>query len=201
MDQKISALTADTLPATGDLLPIVNVGAGSTQKITLSTIITFIAAAVKTLTNTTFDTAGTGNVFKIAGTAISAITGTGSNVLATSPTITTPTLAGPTVNSTVQVVSVMAAQAINGALSNIFTRTLAASETFTQSGFVAGQCFMVEVKQGSGTTYTVTWFSGISWVTSGGTAPVQTTTTNGITVYGFRCTGTNTFLGYLVSTQ
>jgi hypothetical protein len=45
-------------------------------------------ATTDTLTNKTFDTAGTGNVFKIAGTQISANTGTGSNVLATSPTVT-----------------------------------------------------------------------------------------------------------------
>ena len=46
-------------------------------------------ATTDTLTNKTFDTAGTGNVFKINGTQITANTGTGSNVLATSPTITT----------------------------------------------------------------------------------------------------------------
>lgn len=40
-----------------------------------------------TLTNKTFDTAGTGNVFKINGTTISANTGTGSNVLNTSPNL------------------------------------------------------------------------------------------------------------------
>lgn len=47
-------------------------------------------------TNTTFDTAGTGNVFKINGTQITAVTGTGSAVLATSPSLTTPTLGAAT---------------------------------------------------------------------------------------------------------
>ena len=106
-----------------------------------------------------------------------------------------------TFTKTIQTVTAMAAQALDGSLGNVFTRTLAASETFTQSNFSTGQCFIVEVKQGSGTTYTVTWFSGITWVTSGATAPTQTTTTNGYTTYGFRCTGANTFLGYLVGTQ
>jgi len=101
----------------------------------------------------------------------------------------------------VQTVTAMGAQALDGSLGNVFTRTLANSETFTQSNFSAGQCFIVEVTQGSGTSYTVTWFSGVTWVTSGATAPVQTTTSSGITTYGFRCTGTNTFLGYLVGTQ
>lgn len=46
----------------------------------------------QTLTNKTYDTAGTGNVFKINGTQVSAITGTGSAVLATSPTLSTPNI-------------------------------------------------------------------------------------------------------------
>lgn len=41
-----------------------------------------------TLTGKTFDTAGSGNVFKINGTTISAVTGTGSAVLSASPTLT-----------------------------------------------------------------------------------------------------------------
>ncbi|NBP55131.1 hypothetical protein EBU71_01085, partial [bacterium] len=49
-------------------------------------------ATTDTLTNKTFDTAGTGNVFKINGTTITANTGTGNNVLATSPTLTTPVI-------------------------------------------------------------------------------------------------------------
>lgn len=44
---------------------------------------------VDTFTNKTFDTAGTGNVFRIAGVTLSAVTGSGSVVLATSPAITT----------------------------------------------------------------------------------------------------------------
>lgn len=148
-------------------------------------------ATTDTLTNKTFDTAGSGNVFKINGTTISSNTGTGSNVLATKPTFV----------GTIQTVTAMGAQALDGSTANVFTRTLAGSETFTQSNFSTGQCFMVEVKQGSGTTFTVTWFSGITWVTSGATAPVQTTTTNGFTTYGFRCTGSNTFLGYLIGTN
>lgn len=58
---------------------------------------TFVGqAATATFTNKTFDTAGTGNVFKINGVTISANTGTGSNVLATSPTLVTPVLGTPT---------------------------------------------------------------------------------------------------------
>jgi hypothetical protein len=106
-----------------------------------------------------------------------------------------------TVGKVIQTVTPMGAQALDGTLGNIFTRTLGASETFTQSGFSAGQCFMVVVKQGTGQTYTVTWFATVTWLTSGGTAPVQTTVSNGYTSYGFRCTGSNTFEGYLIATN
>jgi hypothetical protein len=56
-------------------------------------------ATTDTLTNKTFDTAGAGNSFKINGTAITANTGTGSNVLATSPTLTTPNIGAATCTS------------------------------------------------------------------------------------------------------
>lgn len=49
-------------------------------------------ATTDTLTNKTLDTAGAGNVLRINGTQVSAVTGTGSAVLATSPTLTTPTI-------------------------------------------------------------------------------------------------------------
>ena len=51
-------------------------------------------ASQDTFTNKTFDTAGSGNVFKINGTQISAITGTGSSVLATGPTLSLPVFGG-----------------------------------------------------------------------------------------------------------
>ena len=56
-------------------------------------------ATTDTLTNKTFDTAGTGNVFRINGTQITTNTGTGANVLATSPTLVTPTLGVATATS------------------------------------------------------------------------------------------------------
>lgn len=116
----------------------------------------------------------------------------------THKTLTSPVINTPTV---VQGVTAMAAQAIDGTAGPVFTRTLAGDETFTQSGFTTGRFFLVKVKQGNGTTYEITWFAGITWITSGGTAPTQTTTTNGYTSYGFQCTGEDTFDGYLVATQ
>lgn len=83
----------------------------------------------------------------------------------------------------------------------IFTLTMTGDTTFAISNVTAPYIFMVEVKQGSGTTYTNTWFSTVTWVTDGATAPVQTATTNGYTVYGFRALTASTFLGFLVGTN
>jgi hypothetical protein len=49
-------------------------------------------ATTDTFTNKTFDTAATGNVFKINGVQISTNTGSGANVLANSPSLVTPTI-------------------------------------------------------------------------------------------------------------
>lgn len=53
-------------------------------------------ATTDTLTNKTYDTAGTGNSFSINGLAATANTGTGAVVRATSPTLVTPLLGTPT---------------------------------------------------------------------------------------------------------
>lgn len=52
-------------------------------------------SSTQTLTSKTYDTAGSGNVFKVNGTAISDKTGSGKVVLDTSPTLTTPVLGTP----------------------------------------------------------------------------------------------------------
>jgi hypothetical protein len=56
-------------------------------------------ATTDTFTNKTFDTAGTGNSFKINGTSITAVTGTGAVVLANTPTLITPVLGVATATS------------------------------------------------------------------------------------------------------
>lgn len=91
---KISELTAATSVATTDEFEI-NAG-GTSKKATGQKVADLAASSTNTLTNKTFDTAGTGNSFKINGTAVSAVSGTGSAVLATSPTLTSPTIASTT---------------------------------------------------------------------------------------------------------
>lgn len=120
-----------------------------------------------------------------------------------SPTLTNAILNNPTINGSLQGVQTLTGTTPNIDLTgayNIFTLTMSGNTTWTATTNT-GKVFMVEVKQGAGTTYTNTWFAGITWVTSGATAPVQTATSNGYTTYGFRCTGANTYLGYLVGTN
>jgi hypothetical protein len=90
---KITELDAGTAATGAEKFPAVQ--SGSTVRLLLSQVLTYIAAATKTLTNTTFDTAGTGNSLSINGLAATANTGTGAVVRATSPTLVTPALGTP----------------------------------------------------------------------------------------------------------
>jgi len=89
-------------------------------------------ATTDTFTNKTYDTAGAGNVLKINGTTVSAITGTGSVVLATSPTLVTPTLGVATATS-INKVSI-SAPATSATLSIADGKTLTQNTTLTYSG-------------------------------------------------------------------
>ena len=101
-----NTLTAGSWTLTGTVAKTLTFNNSLTIAGTDATTITFQGtdtyvgrATTDTLTNKTFDTAGTGNSFKINGVAITANTGTGSNVLATSPALVTPTLGAATATS------------------------------------------------------------------------------------------------------
>ena len=194
---RLTKLWATDITVTNAIVGSVTLNAGTVTNATLATALTVNTGAVTLVGNV----AGSTLTLGAGASSISGIN-TGDQDLSAYAPLASPTFSGTqTMTKMVQTRTAMAAQALDGTLGNIFTRTLAASETFTQSGFSTNQCFIVKVKQGAGTTYTVTWFSGVTWITSGGVAPVQTITSNGYTTYGFICTGTNTFDGYLVSTQ
>lgn len=126
--------------------------------------------------------------------------GTDNQVLTASGGV--PTYTTPSYISTVTAVSgTTPTLNCSGNRNIIFTITLSGNTTYSISNAQAGQVIMVEATQGSGTTYANTWFSGITWVTIGATAPIQTTTSSGITTYGFRVLTSSTFLGYLVGTN
>ncbi len=89
-------------------------------------------ATTDVFTNKTFDTAGAGNVFKINGTSISAVTGSGSVVLATSPTLTTPALGVATATSINKVA--INAPATSAALTIADLRTFVVNKSLTLDG-------------------------------------------------------------------
>ena len=77
------------------LQPVTGALGSNTLSLPAETATLITAATTKTLTNTTYDTAATGNSFSINGVAATANTGTGSVVRATSPTLTAPALGTP----------------------------------------------------------------------------------------------------------
>lgn len=120
---EISVMTQKSALASGDNFLIEDSAASDGKKrTTAGNINTFVASATKTLTNTTYDTAGTGNSFSINGVAATANTGTGAVARATSPTFVTPVLGAAT------------ATTINGAgLTGSATVTANAALTVTQA--------------------------------------------------------------------
>lgn len=85
---KLSAIAGAGAIAGADT--IVGVQSGTTDvQYTYTNAAAFYAAATNTLTNKTYDTAGAGNVFKINGTGITSVTGTGGVVLSSAPVLTT----------------------------------------------------------------------------------------------------------------
>jgi hypothetical protein len=86
---------------------------------------------------------------------------------------------------------------INLNTSNLNVITMPAGNvTLAISNETAGQCFMIEIVQDDVGSRTVTWFDTIKWVD--GATPVLTTTANKKDTFIFRCTGTDTYDGYIV---
>lgn len=134
-------------------------------------------ATTDILTNKTYDTAGAGNVFKINGTQISAVTGTGSAVLATSPTLITPTL-GVATATTVNKLT-FTQPATGSTLTLADGKTLTANNTLTLAG-VDGK--------------TLTFNKTMSWTAADDTG-VYTFPTGTATLLGNGLTSANIFVG------
>lgn len=84
--------------------------------------------------------------------------------------------------------------------SNIFSVTLGATgRILALSNVAVGQCFVIRLVQGGSGSNTVTWFSTIKW--AGGTAPTLTTTNGKTDVFGFICTGSGTYDGFIVGSN
>jgi len=69
--------------------------------------------------------------------------------------------------------------------------------TIAISNETIGQCFVIEiVKDATTTARTITWMSTVTWITAGGVEPTFTTTSGGMTTYGFRVTAADAYDGY-----
>lgn len=119
-----------------------------------------------TFTNKTFDTSATGNVFRVNGNGITAVTGTGSTaVLSASPTLTgTATVADLTINGNLTV---------NGTTTTINSTTLTVDDKLIELGDVASPTNTTAngggllLKAGAGVDKTILWDStNANWTSS-----------------------------------
>lgn len=120
----------------------------------------------------------------------------------TNKTLTSPTINNPTTKSTTQVVA-----AVNATVGGTTTLDLSAggiqnitmgagNTTIALSNVTTNQPFIISITQDGTGSRTVTWFSTIKW--AGGSAPTLTTTASKRDTFGFICTGTNTYDGFIV---
>lgn len=114
-------------------------------------------------------------------------TGTGLNVFATSPTLTTPTISGY-LESPVALGTVTGTATIAITAGTIITATLTASTpcTFTMPTATSGKSFVLQLTN-SATGMTTATFTGVKW--PGGTAPVITATASAVDIISFVCIG------------
>ena len=114
----------------------------------------------------------------------------------------TPTITKPVLNSSVQGVQTYTPNAggtatLNLALANVNVITMPAGNiTIALSNATVGQIFTIDITQDSVGSRTVTWFSTIRW--AGGSAPILTTTLAKRDSFIFKCTGANTYDGYII---
>lgn len=80
--------------------------------------------------------------------------------------------------------------------SNRHKVTLGGNRTLALSNESTGQAFRVKLIQDAGAPRTVTWWSGITWRTAGGTPPTLSTTVGAADVFVFEVTGSGAYDGY-----
>ena len=79
---------------------------------------------------------------------------------------------------------------------NTHTVVLGGNRTLALSNSDAGQKFIIRLTQDATGSRTVTWFNTIKW--AGGVTPTLTATPNKTDVFGFICTSTNNYDGFVV---
>jgi hypothetical protein len=132
----------------------------------------------------------TGPLLKVTkgGTGVGTSTGSGANVLGTSPTINNPTVTNY-VESVVAIGNSGTSQTLSLTNGTVQTVTMTGNCTFTMPTATAGKSFiLIAVQDGTGSR-TAT-FTSVKW--AGGTAPTLTTTaTTGRDIFTFVADGTN----------
>jgi len=81
-------------------------------------------------------------------------------------------------------------------VANTHTVTLGDNRTLAISNETAGQKFIINLVQDGTGSRTVTWFGTIKW--AGGSAPTLTTTADKADSFGFLCTGSDAYYGFVI---
>jgi hypothetical protein len=125
------------------------------------------------------------------GTGVTTSTGSGANVLGTSPTIVTSTITGYT-ETVVAIGTVGASHTFTISTGTVQTATLTASTpcTFTMPTATAGTSFILKLTQAA-TGMTTATFTGVKF--AGGTAPTITATASAVDLISFIADGTSWF--------
>jgi len=108
-------------------------------------------------------------------------TGTGANVFASSPALTTPTITGLNEIKTAPAIA-SGVLTLNCALGNVFHVSLnAAITSLTFSNIPTGAYSLTLAFTADGTARTISWPASVKW--SGGTAPTLTSTLNKVDIF------------------
>lgn len=114
-------------------------------------------------------------------------------------TLTNKTLTKPTIQGSVQALTSDtdgATITFDLAASNVHSVTLGGNRALALSNASTGQAFVLRLIQDATGSRTVTWFSTIKWPNN--VAPTLTTTASKTDVFGFLCTGSGTYDGFIV---
>lgn len=127
---------------------------------------------------------------KIAGTAAT---------ISGSETLSNKTLSKPTFNASVQLFTTDtdgSTVTFNLGTSNLHTVVLGGNRVLSVANASIGQAFVVRLTQDATGSRTVTWFTTIKW--AGGNTPVLTTAANKTDVFGFLCTASGAYDGFII---